>query len=195
MVTNASLLLRTSMRPLAITAAAMAILLPSSTSHAEPAAGGAHQLMAASSCTGVGVKVADNFRDLPVAHGAGHSAVMKTTIRNPSSHSRPDALLNYALMSPTSRWAPTPSLAWRLDKGRWHTLHVRWFGGSGEKYWGSENVDIGTLKDRSTRLLQIRITFHRGDPAAVYTSAAEVAVRPCGALKWDGGLMHARYRP
>ncbi|MDX6428151.1 MAG: hypothetical protein QOE54_517 [Streptosporangiaceae bacterium] len=194
MIANASLLLRTSMRPLAITAATLAILLPNSTSYAEPAAETAHQLLAAS-CTGVGVKVADNFGDLPVAHGAGHSAVMKTTIRNLSIHSRPGALLNYALMSPTSRWAPTPSLAWRLDKGLWHTLHVRWFGGSGEKYWGSDNVDIGTLKARSTRLLQIRITFHRGDPAAVYTSAAEVAVRPCGTLEWDGGLMHARYRP
>lgn len=186
MATRGFVRLRKGMRPIAGAVAALAVVVPSTGSVAEAAAAG---------CTGPGVRVADNFRGLPIAYGPGRAVVMKTTIYNPSYHDRTHAVLDYMIPSPNYRWAPAPSLAWRLGSGAWHRPTVRWFGGKGQKYWMSDDMGIGTLKARSTRSLQISITFHKGDPTAQYSTVASVGVRPCGDLVWDTGIMHARYKP
>jgi hypothetical protein len=153
-----------------------------------------------SGCQAGMVRVTPDSSNGVIAHKPGEAVSVRAVVKNNSRTTLKLATFDYELaIGNYNHWAPTPSLSWRLGTGPWHKLGVTFHPGNPRdqyslSYWYASGVSIGTLKARSTHSLDMKMSFHRGDPARFYLGDLMILSRTCGSMETGHGTLLFGYR-
>ena len=136
----------------------------------------------------------------PVASAPGKYAQNTVTLRNKSGITLRNASFDFELVLNDSRSKapPTPTVRWRLNHYRWHSLKLRWYRGTNGNlsYFESDDTGFATLKAGAVHSLTFQVAFHRGDPRTDYSSAVYAgSLVTCGRQLLGAGFINFAYMP
>lgn len=134
------------------------------------------------------------------ARRPGHPVTNALTFRNVSRIKLTRVFFDYELDSPSRHRGPTPTMSWRLDHRRWHSLPLPFWTPQSKKtnaFWESRDTVIGTIAAHSRHRLQLRITFHRRDHSGIYDGQAAFGAPACGSgrMMIGFGEINFAYQP
>jgi len=136
---------------------------------------------------------------IPTAHRPGQAVTVHTTLHNKTGTTFRGVFFDYSIAVPVhhNHWGPAPTISWRWGHGSWHHLGLTRNNASPDHAWDGEDQTLGTLHAHQSKSLQLKLAFHKGDPAGTYDGVDLIGARTtCGEtlLAAAGGLEPA-YRP
>jgi hypothetical protein len=126
---------------------------------------------------------------VPTARTAGTALYAWVPVRNHDSVTMPDPFLFFTMIGDVQRAAPLPTVWWRVAGGRWSRAAIRWTASSTYTHgssWVSGNLYVGNIPAKSTRWVQMSLTFPQHSIKGTYDGMFYAGAVPCGpyALSW-----------
>jgi hypothetical protein len=122
-------------------------------------------------------------RTVPTARTAGKALYAWVPVRNHDHVTMPNSFLFFTMIGDVQRSAPLPTVWWRVANGRWSHAAIRWTASSTYTQgssWVSGNLYVGNIPAKSTRWVQISLTFPRHSTKGAYFGMFYAGAVPCG---------------
>ncbi|MEV7324230.1 hypothetical protein [Streptomyces sp. NPDC093970] len=172
----------------AATATATAGVLGALTVHGAAAAAQPEEAATGYTCRYGAVSVTDAAGSAsPTARKPGVALYATLRLHNTENTALTKASYVFAIGNLMKNRGPAPHVRWRVAKGSWHTMTLRWNSRTNGSLplWNSQALTVGTIPARSTVSTEISVSFPKKSVKAVDYDFLDVHGGACGNTRLD----------